>query len=79
MSLNNIPGKLRFTTQGVVFGDTAANNTTLEEGWLAIDTESDVINIHDGATKGGVSKVQTIPKGLNGFTYNQDGSIEAQG
>lgn len=71
MSLNNIPGKLRFTTQGLVYGDTSSNNTTLEEGWLAIDTESDVINIHDGITPGGVSKVQTIPKGSQGLTYTE--------
>jgi len=77
MSASNIPGKLRFTNQGgVVFGDSVANDVILEEGWLAINTDSDVINIHDGVTKGGVSQVQTVPYGSKGLSY-VNGSIIA--
>lgn len=62
MSVNKTPGKLRFTNQGgIVFGDTIANDTVLEEGWLAIDTDKEVINIHDGVTKGGIKQVKTAP------------------
>lgn len=55
METNTLPGKLRFTNQGgVVFGDTAANNTILPEGWIAVNTDSDTISIHDGNTLGGI-------------------------
>lgn len=58
MPVPNIPGKLKYTNQGgVVFGDTEANNTTLEEGWLAVNTDNDTLSLHDGVTNGGKSLI----------------------
>lgn len=58
MPIPNVPGKLKYTNQGgVVFGDTLANNCILEEGWLAINTDTDELHIHDGRSLGGVTKL----------------------